>query len=319
MLRRVGSGGVGGARRDVEGRRSEAHGDVPALAALGEGCEARGDLRRAARAYGSLIDLFPARADLRRYAGERLERLAEDAGVGLAVDSYEKAVAQRPDHPSGHRLLAWALYKTGRPQAAFEALERALRERYPEDRFRGVRRILQEDLGLMAAAWLRSEPARRAEILRRLRAADARLEEGPSLRFVLTWETDANDVDLHVHDGRGGHAWYDQRTLPSGGELYADVTTGYGPECFTIRRPFARRAYPYRLQAHYYRRGPMGYGMGTLQILDHDGRGKLRIEDRPFVVMTDGAYVDLGTVKKSTLGPVDKNQPGPGSRSRNHR
>ncbi len=306
VMRHLAGGRSGKALGLAESWRSEAPGDVLALVALGEACEAGGDLRRAARAYGSLIDLFPARADLRRYAGERLERLAEDAGVGLAADSYEKAVAQRPDHPSGHRLLAWALYKTGRPEAAFEALERALGERYPEGRFQGVRRILQEDLGLIAAAWLRAEPARRAEIVRRLRAAGARLEDEPSLRFVLTWETDANDVDLHIHDGRGAHAYYNQRTLRSGGELYADVTTGYGPECFTIRRPKAQRAYPYRLRAHYYSRGAMGYGMGTLQILDHDGRGKLRIEDWPFVVMTDGAYVDLGTVKKSTVGPVDE-------------
>lgn len=50
----------------------------------------------------------------------------------------------------------------------------------------------------------------------------------------------------------------------------------------------------------------LGYGSGTFQILDHDGRGKLRIEDWPSVVMTDGACVDLGTVKRSTLGPVEE-------------
>jgi hypothetical protein len=38
----------------------------------------------------------------------------------------------------------------------------------------------------------------------------------------------------------------------------------------------------------------MGYGMGKLQILDHDGRGGLRFVERPFVIMVDRAYVDLG-------------------------
>jgi uncharacterized protein YfaP (DUF2135 family) len=28
----------------------------------------------------------------------------------------------------------------------------------------------------------------------------------PSLRFVLDWQTDANDVDFHIHDAKGGHA-----------------------------------------------------------------------------------------------------------------
>jgi hypothetical protein len=41
----------------------------------------------------------------------------------------------------------------------------------------------------------------------------------------------------------------------------------------------------------------MGYGMGKLSILQHDGRGGLKFEDRPFVVMVDRAYVDLGLIK----------------------
>ena len=56
----------------------------------------------------------------------------------------------------------------------------------------------------------------------------------PSTRFVTYWETDANDVDFHIRDAHGGHASYSNMKLASGGELYADVTTGYGPECFTI-------------------------------------------------------------------------------------
>ena len=162
--------------------------------------------------------------------------------------------------------------------------------------------MLGEDAGLVAAAWIRAEEDRREEVLGRLRAAGGAVEGAPSLRFVLVWETDANDVDFHVHDGRGGHAFYSRPALPSGGDLYADVTTGYGPECFTVRGEASKLAWPYRLQAHYYRRGPMGYGMGKLQVIGHDGRGDLRFEERPFVVMQDGAFVDLGTV----VGPLGK-------------
>ncbi len=117
---------------------------------------------------------------------------------------------------------------------------------------------------------------------------------GPSLRFVLNWETDANDVDFHIFDGQGGHAFYSSPQLPSGGELYADVTTGYGPECFTIS---GAKAYPYRLQAHYYRRGPMGYGMGKLEVIQYDGAGHVYFEEHPFVIMKDHAYIDLDTVE----------------------
>src|SRR6185312_15315509 len=270
------AGRVAKARSLAEAWNTEAPGDVLALLALGEAWEADGEPAAAARAYGSLIDLFPSRADLRRLAGERLERLG-DAGRELAIDTYRKAVAERPDHPSGHRLLAWALLRAGRYEAAFEALEQGIEQHYPGGRFAGVDRVLKEDLGLLAAAWLHAEPSRRQEVADRLEAHQAHLETEPSLRFALTWETDANDVDLHVWDHAGGHAFYNAKTLPSGGELFADVTTGYGPECFAVRKPATLDAAPYRLKVHYYSRGPMGYGMGTVQVIAHDGKAALAV------------------------------------------
>jgi hypothetical protein len=266
--------------------------DVMALVAFGEALEATGDLATAARAYGSIIDLFPSRADLRRFAGERLERL-NGAGEVLALDTFEKAEAQRPDHPSSHRLVAFARLRRGDFAGAFAAAFDGLHRSYPPGRFAGVERVLAEDLGLVAAAWIKAEPRRRAEILKRVQQAGGVVESGPSVRFVLNWETDANDVDFHIFDSSGNHAFYQAPRLATGGELYADVTTGYGPECFTIRGP--PRGGPYRLEAHYYSRGPMGYGMGKLEIIEHDGRGGLRFEERPFVVMADRATVSLGT------------------------
>jgi tetratricopeptide (TPR) repeat protein len=284
-----------GALRIASAYWEQSPGDVMALVALGESLEALGEVRSAARAYGSIIDLFSSRADLRRMAGERLERLASPAALSVAADSYARAVEQRPDHPASHRLLAFARLKQGDLAGAFSAIEAGAARSYPEGRFRGVPRILKEDMGLVAAAWLRAEPSRRGELEKRLGAAGAQLETGPSLRFVLNWETDANDVDFHIHDGLGGHAFFSQKQLPSGGELYDDVTTGYGPECFTVRLAPSARPAAYRLQAHYYSRGPMGYGMGKLQVIEHDGKGALTFEERPFVVMLDRAFVELGT------------------------
>jgi hypothetical protein len=278
---------------------AEAPGDVLALIAVGEAAEAMGLTELAARAYGSIIDLFSNRADLRRFAGERLERISvkEPAALDLAIDTFEKAVADRPDHPASHRLLTFALLRKKLLARAFDAALKGTRQGYLVDRFAGVDQILREDLGLVGAAWARAEPARREEILRRVHEAGGTIEDQPSLRFVLNWETDANDVDFHIHDARGGHAFFSQKHLRSGGDLYADVTTGYGPECFTIRGAKGNRAGPYKLEAHYYSRGPMGYGMGKLEVIDHDGNGNISFEERPFVVMVDQAFVELGTVR----------------------
>lgn len=275
--------------------RNDDPGDVIALIALGEALEAVEQPALAARAYASIVDLFPSRADLRRFAAQRLERL-DQAGVALAVDSLERAVEQRPDHLTGHRQLAYALFRAGRIADAFDAIEEGLSKH--NHRAAEGHRILLEDLGLLGAAWIAREPKRREEIEQRLQRVGSSLPTGPSTRFVLSWETDANDVDFHIYDGRGGHAYYQQPVLSSGGSLYADVTNGYGPECFTIRgKP---EAAPYDLRIHYYSRGPMGYGMGELEIVEYDGQGGLTVGSRPFLIMNDGAYVELGTIGGSS-------------------
>ena len=277
----------------------EAPGDVLALIGLGEALEAAQRPDDAARAYGSIIDLFPGRADLRRHASARLERLGTRSALALAVDSYRKSVADRPDHPSGHRGLAMALVRSGDVMGALDALETGLDQRYP-GRFPGVMRILREDLQIVAQVAKEQQPKSADAIRARLKARGLEPATTETLRFVLSWETDANDVDFHIHDARGGHAYYSSPHLPSGGDLYADVTRGYGPECFAISgKPTAG---PYRLEAHYYSKGPMGYGMGRVQILRHDGAGRLDIEERPFVVMNDGAFVPLGTVDPAVKG-----------------
>jgi tetratricopeptide (TPR) repeat protein len=274
-------------------------GDVLALIGMGEALEASKDLAKASRMYGSIIDLFPGRADLRRFAGERLERIAGLGGSTdartLAVDTYKRAVEERPDHLTGHRLLAYAQLRAGNHADAFASILAGIDREYPSGRFEGGERILREDAGLIGAAYAAAQPAKKAEIAAALKKRGLQIATGSSTRFIMYWETDANDVDFHIQDAQGGHAWYSNKQLPSGGELYADVTTGYGPECFTING--TPKAGPYKVSINYYSQGPMGYGMGLLQIVKHDGRGKLTFQDRPYVIMNDHAYVDLGSFK----------------------
>jgi outer membrane protein OmpA-like peptidoglycan-associated protein len=266
-------------------------GNVLALVGLGEVLEARRATATAARMYGSIIDLYPARADLRRFAGERLARLAPD----LAIDTFRRAVADRPDHMTGHRLLAYALERAGRHADAFTAILAGVDQPYRDGSYRGGLRVLGDDAAMLGAVYAAAVPAQRGAIVEALAKRKLALATQPSTRFVLYWETDGNDVDLHVEDARGGHAFYQQPELASGGELYADITTGYGPECFTI--PGTPTAGPYRLSVDYYRQGPMGFGMGMVEIQRFDPRRGLSFDDRHYVIMNDHARADVGVVR----------------------
>ncbi len=278
--------------------------DLLALIALGQSLAMSGNGLDAARAFGGILDLYPSRADMRRLAGNWLERLGVP-GLELAADTYGVAAKQRPDHPSVYHALAMSLVRLGRYEEAMDTVLGGIGARRINNRFSGVERILQEDAQMIGAAWAAAVPAKREAIAAKLSGHNLKIDERSTLRFVLSWETDANDVDFHIFDRKFNHAYYSRRSLASGGELYADITTGYGPECFTIFDP---KAYPYKLKAHYYSRGPMGYGAGKIQVTRHDGKGHLGFEDRPFVIMQDGAYVDLGSVKKGAA-KVSKKMP----------
>jgi tetratricopeptide (TPR) repeat protein len=276
--------------------REERPSDLLAWVALGRAYRAQGEPDKAARALGSILDLWGFRADLRRFVAGELEAIHPTEYLDMAVDSYRHALADRPDHPGSALWLAVALLKKGDPAEAMKILESAYSRSYAA-RYRESRRIFGELIQLCAAAQIRKDPPHAALIQKRVEEMGLGVASAPSARFLLTWETDANDVDFHVFDKTGVLAYYSAPVLPDrGGELYADVTDGYGPECFEIDAPRQRGDRRYSLFAHYFRRGPMGAGLGKLEILEHDGKGNLRFESRPYVVTRDGARVPLGDV-----------------------
>ena len=268
-------------------------GDVMALVALGEALEANGRKDQAARAYGSIIDLYPGRADMRRLAAGRLERLGDPQNHWLVLDSYARALEQRSDDPAGHRLYAFALVRAGYYREGFEALVDGLAWARSDARTRPLERVLMADLGIVAAAWTRRWPEQTDYVREALRVHDVELATEPSLRFVLSWDSELADLDLHVRDGLGWHAFYRHKALDSGGSLSDDMDAGYGLEAFIIDGP--ANAFPYRLEVGYYARGA-AHGGGKLEVVEHDGKGQLFFDQRPFVVLKQRAYVDLGVI-----------------------
>ncbi|MFN0253641.1 MAG: VIT domain-containing protein [Kofleriaceae bacterium] len=268
-------------------------GDITNVLALGEALEARGAYALAARAYGSIIDMYPNRAELLRAAGQRFDALAPRfaAARDLAIDAYRRSIAERPDHAHTYRLLALSLLLANRQDADNEVLE-TLRTGASKTADPAVGAVLAEDRAIAEAVLAARHPERARELVGDVRVA---LATTPSLRIILAWETDANDVDLHVRDRFGDEAFFSAPSLPSGGTLLQDLTRGYGPEMFTILNP---AAFPYRVGVHYYSRGPMGVGLGTVQAVRHDGKGGITVQQAPFVIQADQAMIELPAIMK---------------------
>src|SRR5699024_10344840 len=98
-----------------------------------------------------------------------------------------------------------------------------------------------------------------------------------------TWDTDGNDVDLHVVDPRGDHVYYANREAPSGIRLLEDITRGFGPEVVRTDRVDPG---PYHVGVKYYAAGPMGIARGTLVVMEPVG-GTVRVRIEPFRLIPD--------------------------------
>lgn len=64
-------------------------------------------------------------------------------------------------------------------------------------------------------------------------------------RATLTWDTDRTDIDLHIWDSFGNHAWYGNQTDIPDAELSTDIIYGFGPEHFEEFTGSEGRTYTY--------------------------------------------------------------------------
>lgn len=267
--------------RDWEGQKPN---DLLAAAAEGRALEALGRFAEAARAYGSMLDLA-SKPEHRRAAAAFLESLGSrhSPAMEIALDAYRRVLGERPEQPSTHRLVAHALARAGRPVEALDTTLSAARLTFDPSRYPGAKEQLLVDAGLFAAAAARGRPtAERQAIEARLRSVGATIASSSATLLSLSWETDESDLDLRVIDDKG--------TVTLG--TY-DVRTGFGPEGLLLEGSGS----PMRLEVHQVTRGPSGFALGKVAIVRHDGSGGLSYEDRPFVVMNDGAAVALGSIR----------------------
>lgn len=243
------------------------------------GMAARDDTE-AARAYASLIELGPAKTELLQRAGLLLLRANR---ANLAEAPLRKALEARPDRANGYRHLALLLWQGGRHEEAARVLESATKQRFP-DWYRDVQRVIHEELGYVYRAWQKAEPSRREEIAERAREYDVNLARTDALRITLVWETDANDVDLHVVEPSGEEVSYRNVASKSGLRLYEDITQGLGPE---VVRTSKLQPGTYHVGVRYFAAGPMGISRGIVLVM----RGDERVEVHPFRLAIGGGDI----------------------------
>lgn len=255
---------------------------------LGIADEHLGNASEAARADASLIEIAPAKPELLQRAGLLLLRTHH---ADLAETPLRRALELRPDRVNSYRHLALMLWREGRLEEAAQVLETATRQQFP-GWYGNVQRVIREELGYVYRAWGKRDAARRGEIEERARTYQVDLNRHDALRVTLAWETDANDVDLHVVDPDGEECYYSHKNTASGLELYEDITQGLGPE--VVRTETLQKG-TYHIGVNYFSAGPMGVSRGIVVIIRGDD-----VEIVPFRLVEGGRdmrYIAGVTVK----------------------
>ena len=116
------------------------------------------------------------------------------------------------------------------------------------------------------------------------------------IKVFLTWDTDGSDVDLWVINPAGEKIFYSAKRGQFGGELFHDVTTGYGPESFT-----ATHAKPgtYTVIVNYYatNRSAFAEARGEVIIVTHEGSADQQRTVLPYRIYKPGQVVTVAEIK----------------------
>ena len=194
----------------------------------------KGDRPTAVLLLYSALELPTADDETRQVIAFRLQR---DGQLDRAIAMLQRAAATTSFRPQPKRALALALAERGRQRGkagvadlerAFAlltsvALDPAIRD------FDGIELIaLMEANSLIpaldAAGGTWSLDQRLVALL------------DTDVRIVIEWTNDDADIDLWVIEPNGEKVFYGDKTSSSGGQISNDMTDGYGPEEYAIRR-----------------------------------------------------------------------------------
>jgi Vault protein inter-alpha-trypsin domain len=268
-------------------------------------------LRRHGR-VGEATEMVLASLDLDTSDGVTLsivaDRLERYGAWDRAVELRERAVILDPDRQQPKRLLALTLARRAAHQGAHarEDLTRAISLLYTI----AISPVPDGRQGLELVALNEANA-----LLPRLKALGGTVAMDPrlvalldvDLRVTLDWTSDASDMDLWVDEPTGERAIYNNNRTAIGGHLSRDMTQGYGPEEYLLRRAISG---VYKVQANVYapdRIDPNGATLITAHIIRDFGRPTEHEESVDVELKRDeqGSKM-IGTVEVRKSTPVTR-------------
>ncbi|MFC4311254.1 VIT domain-containing protein [Steroidobacter flavus] len=213
------------------------HGSLPVFYLdVAEWFQRQGKTASATEMLLSALELPTKDDETLMVVASRLVRYGQfDRGIWL----YERIIELIPDRPQPLRALALALAERAKhatPKAAARDLQRAVSL---------LNTVISSDwdeayagIDLISLMEVNTLIPRLQKLGVQSTALDPRLIAplDVDVRVVIEWNTPATDIDLWVTEPNGERSMYNNPLTAIGGRLSNDMTSGFGPEEYLLRR-----------------------------------------------------------------------------------
>ncbi len=153
-------------------------------------------------------------------------KLQEYHWYTTALYFFQKVQVLRPFEPQSTRDLALAYERVGKYQKALD-LHYSIIVKNWNGRFSGTKIVTLNEMNHL----IMKHRLNTSRIDRRLIA-----RMPVDIRIVINWSTDNTDMDLWVIDPEKVKTYYGNRISKNGGKISNDMTRGYGPEEFMLKK-----------------------------------------------------------------------------------
>ncbi len=143
----------------------------------------------------------------------------------------EQILAWRPFDAQSYRDYALALLDNDQPQKALNFLNKILENDYSEEiaaRDYGIEEVIVTEINHIRKVYKNVDDSKISK--------DLLMDIPVDVRVVLNWNKDLTDIDLWVTDPDGDRCWYQNTRTKAGGRISQDITQGFGPEQFMLKK-----------------------------------------------------------------------------------
>lgn len=199
------------------------------------------DREKALRILTSIADIDIENTSLYRLLGYRLKEYKE-----YAMEAFicKKVIEWRPMEPQSYRDYALALADNGKYQEALNSLYSVFTQSYARNisqRSSGIEEVTVTEINQLIS---KNKRLNTSDIDNKL------IQAMPvDIRVVINWNMNSTDIDLHVKDPNGETCFYGHKATAIGGRISRDITQGYGPEQFMLKKAIKGK---YKVYVNYF-------------------------------------------------------------------